>query len=460
MFAPSPRLDLVRGPRGLPGLGNLLAFGKDPLGFLTRLREDFGDAVSWPLGPLRNVLVSHPQHIGEVFAARGTTFDLADISWALQQISGGSLIRSSGAQWRRKRSLIQATLRPRQVRAHAATMVDCARSAADTWHEGERIDVGVEMAAIAQRNVVRTLFGNDTGEQTRALCDAVETAVNAVGHEMRSPTLLLPDWVPTPYRRRVRAAIAVVDAEMHRLIRARLDSPDTEERDDLLSRLLRACDEHGHALSPREVRDEALGLWTVGHETTAMALTWTLYCLSHAPAAYARLEAELADVLAGRPPALEDYDRLVWTRQIINEALRLYPPGWLLTTVARDRATIGGTAIPAGTVVWCSQWVTHRDPRWFPDPDVFRPERWNPASADPIPDHAWFPFGGGPRGCPGSRFALVETTLVLATLTQRFRFDVPGDVAPYAALSLRPAQPVHATVHKRTQPLRQTKAAR
>lgn len=449
---PAPPLHPVRGPRGLPRpLGNLFAFGKDPLAFLTRLRDEFGDAVTWSLGPRRSLFLSHPQHIMEMLAGREHTFDILDIGWAFQQITGQSVIISKGDDWRRKRSLVQPTVRPRQVRAYAATMVDCAGAAADAWREGERIDLREQMALITQRVVLRTLFGNDLGEQTQALGHAMDLAGRTVGAELRGIGLFLPAWVRTPSRRSLLTAVAAMDAEVHRLIEERLSAPDdTDQRDDLLSRLLTARDEEGRPLSPKEVRDEAVTLWAAGHETTSTALTWTLHLLSRAPAARARLEAELDDVLAGRPPTVDDYDRLGWTRQIVKEALRLYPPAWLIPAVARPGATLGGARVPAGTVVWCSQWTTHRDPRWFPRPDEFRPERWDADAPEAVPEHAWYPFGGGPRTCLGARFAQVEAALVLATLTQRCRLDLPAaEVAPHTGLLLQPEVPLVATVRTR-----------
>lgn len=452
MTLSAPPLHPVRGPRGLPRpVGNLFAFGSDPLGFLTRLRDGYGDAVTWTLGPRRSLFLSHPQHIMELLAAREHTFDILDISWAFKQITGQSVILSKGDEWRRKRSLVQPTVRPRQVRAYASTMVDCAGAAADAWREGERINVRKQMALITQRVVLRTLFGNDLGEQTRALGDAMDAAGRAVGAELRGIGLFLPVWVRTPSRRSLLASVATIDAEVHRLIRARMDAPDeTEKRDDLLSRLLAARDEEGRPLSAREVRDEAVTLWAAGHETTSTALTWALHLLSRAPVARARLEAELDEVLAGRPPTMDDYDRLVWTQQIVKEALRLYPPVWIVPAVARAGAVLGGERVPAGTIVWCSQWTTHRDPRWFPHPDEFRPERWDADAPHPVPDHAWFPFGGGQRTCLGARFAQVEAALVLATLARRCRLDLPAvEVAPQARLLLQPDVPLVATVRTR-----------
>ncbi|OKK04908.1 cytochrome [Streptomyces sp. CB03234] len=439
----------VPGPRGLPVLGNLPEFGRDPLAFLTRLRDEFGDAARWSLGPRQSLFVSHPEHIAELLGAREHAYDILEIGWAFKRVVGQSVIMSKGDDWRRKRSLVQPTVRPRQVKTYAATMVECARSAADQWRDGERIDVRREMALITQRVVLRCLFGNDLGDATRALADAMNVAEHVIGAELRSMSLFMPGWVTTPARQRLRAAVATIDAEVHRLIRARLrEAAEGEEgRDDLLGRLLAARDEDGRPLSPREVRDEAVTLWAAGHETTSTALTWMWYLLSASPAVRDRLDAELERVLAGRTPTIDDYDRLTWAQQIVKEALRLYPPAWLLAAVAREGATLGGTRVPARTIVWCSPWTTHRDPRWFPHPEAFRPERWDAGGADAVPDHAWYPFGGGQRTCLGARFAQVEAVLLLATLAQRFRLDLPaGEVAPRVGLLLQPSAPLNATL--------------
>ncbi|MFC6063523.1 cytochrome P450 [Streptomyces ochraceiscleroticus] len=439
----------VPGPRGLPLLGNLPAFGRDPLGFLVRLRDEYGDAVTWSLGPRRSLFLFHPAHIAEFLAARERTFELLEIGWAFKQLTGQSLILSKGSDWRRKRSLVQPTVRPRQVRGYAAAMVECAQAAAGQWQDGDRIDVRHQMALLTQRIVLRTLFGNDLGDRTRALSEAMAVAEHGIGAELRNMTLFLPGWIRTPGRRRLLRAVATIDAEVHRLIRARQRHGGTEDRDDLLSRLLAARDEEGRPLTTQEVRDEAATLWAAGHETTSTALTWTWYLLSRSPEARERLTAELDEVLGGRPPTIDDYDRLPWTRQIIKEALRLYPPAWLIPAVARDGATLADTRIPPGTVVWCSQWTTHRDPRWFPEPTRFRPERWDPEAPDPVPDHAWYPFGGGQRTCLGARFAQVEAALLLATLAQHCHLDVtPAAPAPRVGLLLQPPTPLHATVRR------------
>ncbi|WP_369382552.1 cytochrome P450 [Streptomyces sp. cg36] len=448
--APTPVLD-ASGPPGLPLFGHLFAFGRDPLAFFVRLRDEHGDFARWSLGPYRSLLVSRPEHIAEFLGAVEDTFEVIDISWTLKQLVGDSVLRSRGAEWRRKRSLVQPVVRPRQVRAYAATMVECASAQADGWRDGQRIDVQAEMADLTQRIVVRTLFGGDLGDDGRALGAAMAVAQREMRAELRGVGLFLPGWVPTVRRRRVRAAVAVIDAEVHRLIDSRLNGgAGSGHGDDLLSRLLASRDTEGRPLSPKEVRDEAVTLWAAGHETTSTALTWSWYLLSRSPEAFARLTEELDLVLDGRPPAYEDYERLVRTRHTLKEAMRLYPPVWTVPARARAGATLGGAPVPAGTTVWCSPWSAHRDPRWFPDPTAFRPERWDDDAPHAVPEHAWFPFGVGQRACLGARFALVEAALLLATLAQRFRLAVdPGEPVPRPGIILQPTEPLHATLRAR-----------
>ncbi|MEU9302427.1 cytochrome P450 [Streptomyces sp. NPDC048269] len=436
------------GPRPWPLLGNLPAFARDPLAFFESLRDEYGDWVPWALGPRRNVFVSRPEHAGELLGAVEGTFTPMELGWAFHQLLGEGVVVATGDDWRRKRALVQPAVRPRQVRSYAATMVECADALAGGWREGERIDVHREMAGLTQRIAVRTLFGSDAAGRQAPISEAMATAQRELGAEFRGLTLFLPPWVRTPGRRRMREAVAVLDREIaHVIAEHEAGTAAGAERDDLLSRLLAARDEHGAPLSRKELRDESITLYIGGHETTSTTLTWTWQLLSGAPEARARLTEELDRVLGGRLPTYEDYDRLPWTRQVVKEALRIYPPIWLISAVATQGASIGGRPVPAGTAVWTSPWSMHRDERWFPDPENFRPERWDAEAPHPVPEHAWFPFGGGPRACLGARFALVEAALVLAVLAQRFHLDSgSGRAAVFPGLTLQPAGPVLATL--------------
>lgn len=448
----------VPGPRGLPLLGSLPEFGKDPQAFFVRLREEFGDSVTWSLGRRRCLLVSHPAHIAELLGGVGHGYESTVLTWPIKQVLGDSVLMSHGSQWRRKRRLVQPVLRPRQVRGYAPHMVECATALADRWRGGERVDVQREMAELTQRIVLRTLFGDDLGPRARVLGDAMAVGQRQVSAELRGLGLFLPSWARTPGRLRLLAAVRVLDAEIHRLVGARRAELErgAPPRDDIVSRLLAARDDDGRALTDVEVRDEAATLWIGGHETTSTLLTWTWHLLSAHPHSRERLDEELDRVLGGRPPAIADYERLDWTRRIVQEALRLYPPAWAVKATARPGATLGGTAVPAGTLVWCSMWAAHRDPRWYPEPDAFRPQRWLADTPAPVRDHVWFPFGGGQRACPGARFAQVEAALVLATLAQRFTLDCEpggpgrtGEPATRTGALLQPARRLHATLTAR-----------
>ncbi|WP_327723639.1 cytochrome P450 [Streptomyces europaeiscabiei] len=436
----------VRAPRGLPLLGHLPFLSKRPLAFFEELRG-YGDIVDWRVGRAPAVFLFRPTDIQELLGGVETNFRHADRGWGFKLLLGDGLINTVGADWRRKRALVQPAVRPRQVRSYATTMAECAVQTASQWKPGDRVDVRQEMAALTQRIAVRTLFGADSAGREEIIGRAMEIAQQEVGAELHGVMAMLPPWVSTPGRRRLRAAVAEIDAEVSRLIAE--GAADGEERDDLLSRLMAARDENGVALTPKELRDEAVTLYVAGHETTATALTWTWYLLSHHPEVRARLTEELDRVLGGRIPDYEDYQELRYAQQVIKESLRIFPVVWVVTAVADTGASIAGHSIDEGTMVWTSPWATHRDPRWFADPEAFRPERWDENAEPKVPDHAWYPFGGGPRTCLGVRFAMVEAVVVLATIAQRLHLDVgPEETKPQAQFTLQPEGPVVATVRE------------
>ncbi|MFJ2704116.1 cytochrome P450 [Streptomyces sp. NPDC087428] len=396
---------IVPGPKGLPFLGNMPQFARNPLGFFERLRGH-GDLVQWRFGPNPCVFVADPECIGELLTETERSFDQPALGIAFRTVMGNGVVVARGTEWRRKRSLVQPSVRPKQVRSYAATMAGSTVELADSW-SGE--EIGKEFAGIGA---------------------------------------LLPDWVPTPGRARIRKAAAVIDAEVGRVVARHRDGG--AERPDLLSRLLTAVDETGAHLTDEEIRDETVTLYIGGHETTSSTLVWAWYLLSRNAGARAALHEELDRVLGGREPEFDDYARLAYTQSVVKETLRLYPTIWLVTGVAKEGARIGGVPLPEGTRVWSSQWATHRDERWFPEPEEFRPERWDAETGHPIAEYAWFPFGGGPRVCLGTRFAMVEAVLILAVLARRFELEVdPGTVGPVPTLTLQPDRQVLATVRAR-----------
>ncbi|MFE6227473.1 cytochrome P450 [Streptomyces sp. NPDC057854] len=443
---------IVEGPRGVPLLGNLPAFGKNPLAFFEQLRER-GDVVRWRFGPRPALFIAHPDAIGELLTEIEHTFDQPDLGIAMRTLLGDGVVVAKGRDWRRKRSLVQPSVRPKQVRSYAATMAECAVALADRWTDGQRIDIKKEMAALTQLIAVRTIFGTDTAADAEAIGRAMDVAQQEIGAELSGVGALLPDWIPTPGRARIKRATAVIDAEVARIVARHRDGG--EDRPDLLSRLLTARDETGVPLSDREIRDETVTLYVGGHETTSSTLVWAWYLLSRNEEARRALAGELDRVLAGgREPGYDDYASLTYAQAVVKETLRLYPTIWLLTGIAKEGATLAGRPVPPGTRVWSSQWSTHRDPRWYADPDAFRPERWltdaDGRPAEEIHEYAWYPFGGGPRVCLGTRFALVEAVLVLAVLARRYHLDVePEEIRPVPSLTLQPDREVLATVRTR-----------
>lgn len=438
---------LVPGPKGLPFLGSLPQFGKDPLAFFERLRG-YGSMVSWRFGRNKCVFISDPECIGELLTETERTFDQPLLGIAFRTVMGNGVVVARGPDWRRKRSLVQPSVRPKQVKSYASTMTACTVDLADSWSGGERIDIKREMAALTQKIAVRTIFGVDTPADAASMGRAMDIAQQEIGKEFSGLGAILPDWVPTPGRARIKKAAAVIDAEVGRVVARHRDGDG--ERPDLLSRLLTAVDETGAHLTDEEIRDETVTLYIGGHETTSSTLVWAWYLLSRNPEARAALTEELDRVLGDREPGIDDYAQLTYAQAVVKESLRLYPTIWLVTGVAKEGAQIGGIPMPVGTRVWSSQWATHRDERWFPRPEEFRPERWDPEHGDEIPEYAWYPFGGGPRVCLGTRFAMVEAVLVLAVLARRFELEVdPGVINPVPTLTLQPDREVLATVRAR-----------
>jgi cytochrome P450 len=307
--------------------------------------------------------------------------------------------------------------------AYAVAMVECAVQCRDRLSAGSA-DLSVQMSRLTLAIVARTLFSANVDSEA----DGVGAALNEVLKMFELILLPYSDWIeklPLPPIRRFHRARALLDSIIYRLISERR-SAGNRDQGDLLSMLLAAQDEDGGVMTDQQIRDEALTIFVAGHETTAVAITWAWYLLSQNPGAEARLYAEIDQVLDGRLPTFEDLPRLRYTTSVFAETLRLYPPAWGIGRRTLADFDLAGFTIPSGSIVAVSPWVVHRDPRWFPEPLKFSPERWLTEDAA-RPKFAYFPFGGGARVCIGERFAQAEGVLLLATLAQRWRFRLePG----------------------------------
>jgi cytochrome P450 len=305
------------------------------------------------------------------------------------------------------------------------------------------------MMRLTLQIVAKTLFDADVDDDAKEVGRAL-AALMELNSDFRK-LILTPTWLPTP--RNIRAAVAIrrLDKIIFRFIAERRTSG--KDAGDLLSMLLAARDEDGSRMTDRQLRDEAITIFLAGHETTANALSWTWMLLSQNPAVETKLHAELDAVLAGRTPSLDDLPKLRYTGHVITESMRLYPPAWGMARVAIEDVEIGGYSIPKGCGVSLAQWVVHRDPRWFDAPEEFCPERWEGDLMKRLPRFAYFPFGGGPRQCIGNNFAVMEATLLLATIAQRFRIRlVPGHpVVPMPSITLRPRYGIRGKLEARAE---------
>jgi cytochrome P450 len=318
-----------------------------------------------------------------------------------------------------------------------------------SWSEGQVRDAQADMMRLTLEIVAKTLFDAEIVGDAADASVAMETLMRAF--IARSGKLLtLPHWVPTPHNLRVEQAISRLERILARVIADRRASG--EDRGDLLSMLLHAQDEEsGRRMSDKQLRDEVMTLFMAGHETTANTLAWAWVLLSRHPEAEAKLHSEIVLVLGKRAPTFADLARLKFTESVVNETLRFYPTVWVIGREAVEPVGLGGYRVPAGTTVFLPQWVIHRDSRWFDEPESFRPERWGGGLIQRIHRYAYFPFGGGPRICIGNNFALMEATLILATIAQKFCLKLAPDasISPLPTVTLRPAHGVKVVLSKR-----------
>jgi cytochrome P450 len=425
-------------PRSRFLVGHFRDFRRDPLGYLTSCARTHGDAVALRFVNRRVLLLSDPTAIGEVLLTRHRSFRKHQ---ALRQLArpalGDGLLLSEGAEWQRQRQIAQPAFRGERIAGYAQVMIDHARAMGDAWQHGQELDLHAELMALTSRIVTRCLFGTDLSADAEAVGSAMEHISLAFKARMDS-ALRLPLAIPTPANRRYLRGMTGLDTVLTRIIETRRQAP---VQADLLGALLAARGEDGGpGFSPTQLRDQVATLFFAGHETTANALVWTHWLLASQPAALATLEAELATVLAGREPTPADVPRLRFCGQVLDEAMRLMPPVWVIGREAIEPVELGDVHIARGTTVLMSQWVVHRDPRWYPEPERFLPERWTPEFQATLPAFAYFPFGGGPRICIGNHFARMEMVLLLAAMVARFRLSpVPGAaVVPLPSLTLRP----------------------
>ena len=431
----------------------LLALRRDPLTLFARLAAEHGDAVHLRFARQDVLLLSHPDHARELLVTRAASFRKGMALERARVVLGDGLLTSEGEVHRRRRQLLQPAFARPRLEPLGAAMVEITGRRAEGWAEGEVLDVAQEMGQLTLAIAARTLFGADVEEDAGEIGRALATVLG-MASRLVVPFSGLLQRLPLPSSRRFARARDLLDRVIAGLIAKRRRGGDGGEAPaDLLGLLLAARDRDAAGLGDREVRDEAMTLFLAGHETTANALAWTWLLLEFNPGAAERLHAEIDQVLAGRAATVADLPRLVYAEQVLAESMRLYPPAWAIGRRALEDVAIGGIAVPRGALVIASPWIVHRDPRWWPDPLRFDPDRFAPAAAAAAdrPRLAYFPFGDGPRRCIGEGFAWMEGVLLLATLAQQVTFRlVPGHrVATRATITLRPRHGLRMTVARR-----------
>jgi cytochrome P450 len=438
------------GPRTLRPGGSFPDFRRDPLAFLTGSARQHGDVVAFRFFHVPVWLVNGPEFIEQVLSTKAASFMKGRGLQAGRPIFGDGLLTSEGEFWKRQRRLAQPAFHRDRIASYGGSMGPAADRMLETFHEGETRDAHADFMRLTLEIAGRTLFGLDVSHEAHEVGEALEIALSEFPSLLNPLVRIFLSRLPTRRAKRLKGSVSRLDAVIFRMIgERRALGADTG---DLLSMLLAARDEDGSGMTDRQLRDEVLTIFLAGHETTAIALTWAVLLLSRHPAERERLEAEADALAADRAVAFDDLRSLPFTEAVVKESLRLFPPAWAIGRTALEDVEIGGHVIRKGSAVLVSPWVAHRDGRFFDEPEAFRPARWLDEKIKVLPRFAWFPFGGGPRVCIGSAFAMMEAVLVLAAVARRVRLDVvPGHpVEPFPSVTLRPRHGLRVTVSKRS----------
>jgi len=437
----------VPGPKPAKGFFGILAFalkfGRDSLGIIREWHQTYGDTVMLRVGEMTQVMLINPSDIHEVLVTQASKFKkdagYTDTKIGLARFLGNGLLTSNGEFWRRQRKLAAPALHARRIAGYADTMVFFTDKMVSEWHDNQQIDANAAMKKLTMEIVAKCLFDTEVGHEA----ERVHTALEAI-QNVSSGFSLIPPWVPTPKQLRARRARKELDTMIYKMIRERRAT--NEDKGDLLSMLLLARDEDGGMMNEVQARDEAVTLFLAGHETTANLLTWTFHLLSQNPEIEAKLHAEVDEVLGGRTATLDDLKKLPYTDMVIKEALRLYPPAWVISRESDTEVEIGGRVYPKGIVFGINIFLMQHQEKYFPQPETFNPERFTPENEAKIPKYAYIPFADGPRICIGYMFAQMEAALILSTIAARYRLEVkPGyevKMHPRLTLNVRGGLPM------------------
>jgi cytochrome P450 len=433
-------------------MGNLAEYKRDPVTMLLRLRQQFGDVARNRLGPFLTHALAHPDHVQYVLEENHRNYVRGRFYENFKRFFGDGLLTTEGTFWLRHRRTVQPLFHKKQVVEHTAAVGQAASKLVDRWNQlpaGKPVDVVEDMMHLSLSMLGLMVFNTDISQHARSVGPAVRFGLEAM---MPQGNLndFMPNWLPTPFNRRVGKARRAIDL----VIRQVIDDHRSGrcETSDVISLMLASRHpETGLPMTEQEVHDEVMTVFLAGHETTGTGQAWALHALAQHPAEFRKLREELDARLAGRTPTLEDLDALPYLDQVVHEVLRVYPPIWGFTRDLVDDDEIGGYHTPAGSSVFLSPYVTHRHPEFWNNPDAFDPENFS-SQAPKRHKYAYFPFGGGMRKCIGFQVALLQMRVLLATVVQHFDLSlVPGHPMERGALiSLRPLKGIQLLIKPRS----------
>lgn len=427
------------GPKGNLITGHLKAFQSNPLKFLTNLATDYGEFVPFRLGPFQKVyLINNPDLIKEVLVTKQKSFIKSKDIQTLKTLVGNGLLTSEKDFHRKQRKQIQPSFTRAHISNYGVDMINTTSKYLSTWKDGEVRSIFEDMMNITLGIISKTMFSMDFEEGAKRIGEPMETVMKQSIRRMRS-IITFPMWVPTKQNRKYKEAIQALDLVLYDLIKNR--KQNIEAHEDLLSVLLKAKDAHtNECMSDKQLRDELMTIFLAGHETTANALTWTLFLLGQHPHVEKKFFQELDQVLGVDSLTPGHFKNLTYTQNIVWESLRLYPPAYVIGRQVHEAVQIGPHRLKKGDMVILSQYVMHRNEKFFYDPNSFIPERFENEFVKTLPTYAYFPFGGGPRVCIGNHFAIMEAVLVLASIGRRFQLILTDDskIRPQPLITLRP----------------------
>jgi len=438
----------IPGPRGHFVLGSIPAIQRDRVQFLVDLQRDYGDVVRIRLGPYEAVVIFHPDAIQRILLDNQSNYSKETRTYAsLSLLVGNGLITSNGDFWLRQRRLMQPAFHRTEINALSEMIVQQTQAILDHLEgeaeSGQAVNIARAMMNLTLGVATQAFFGSRVQDVDGNLGEVISYLMSDTAFRFEHP-FYPPVWFPAPRNLQFNAAMKHLDAVIYGILADRRSHAG--EKNNLLDMMIGAQleedDDTGggvQRMTDRQLRDEVVTLFLAGHETTAVSLCWTLYLLSQHPEVEARLRRELEDVLGGRPPTLDDLPQLEYARRVRDESMRLYPPAWLTERRSLGEDVLCGYRISAGITLAITQFVTHRHPEFWENPETFDPDRFSPERSAGRHGYAYFPFGGGPRLCIGKNLALLETHLTLAMLVQRYRFELePGwQVRTEPELSLR-----------------------